>query len=282
MQQTSPSGHDLDKPSPSRWAALRTNPWLTCLLPFVVFMLIGSFEPAPPDAPPPGNPSAAAPLAKPPAETGDATPAGHISDGDYPLIYTAKIALTLAAMLFVLPGYRQMIPLVGRWRVSFLAIAVGAVGVMAWVGLAALQRWNMHQMGWNLGLGTRSAFNPLEQLAGRPALAYGFLAIRLFGLAILVPVFEEFFLRAFVMRFPVETDWWRVPFGRVTPLAVILGTVVPVFLHPAEAIAAAVWFSGVTWLMLRTRNIWDCILAHAVTNLLLGVWVVISGQWWLM
>jgi hypothetical protein len=46
-----------------------------------------------------------------------------------------------------------------------------------------------------------------------------------------------------------------------------------------EIFAAAAWFSLVTWLMIRTRNIWDCVAAHAVTNFLLGVYVVTQGQW---
>jgi hypothetical protein len=33
-------------------------------------------------------------------------------------------------------------------------------------------------------------------------------------------------------------------------------------------LAAAVWLSLDTWLMVRTRKIWDCVAAHAVTNLL--------------
>ena len=65
--------------------------------------------------------------------------------------------------------------------------------------------------------------------------------------------------------------------GRLAAIAV--GTLLPVAMHPAEILAAAVWFSAVTWLMYKTRNIWDCVAAHAVTNLLLGVWVVFSGEW---
>jgi len=58
--------------------------------------------------------------------------------------------------------------------------------------------------------------------------------------------------------------------------------------HPGEVFAAVAWFSLVTWLMVRTRNIWDCVVAHAVTNLLLGVYVVGSqlllggNNWYLM
>jgi hypothetical protein len=73
-----------------------------------------------------------------------------------------------------------------------------------------------------------------------------------------------------------------VPFGKVNATAVVAGTVVPMLMHPAELFAAAAWFTLVTWLMVRTRNLWDCVVAHAVTNLLLGVYVVFSGQWHLV
>jgi hypothetical protein len=53
-------------------------------------------------------------------------------------------------------------------------------------------------------------------------------------------------------------------------------------MHPQEALAAVVWFGAVAWLMIRTKNVWDCVVAHAITNLLLGVYVVVSGEWWLM
>lgn len=113
-------------------------------------------------------------------------------------------------------------------------------------------------------------------------LAYGFLAVRLLGLIMVVPVIEEFFLRGFLMRFVMTERWWEVPFGNVNRLAVIAGILVPVLMHPQEAVAAIAWFSAVTWLMIRTRSIWDCVFAHAVTNLLLGIYVISSGQWWLM
>jgi uncharacterized protein len=145
-----------------------------------------------------------------------------------------------------------------------------------------LQRDLVGRLGWDFALGKRSAFNPLAELADRRIWAYGFLAIRFFGLVVIVPVIEEFFLRGFLMRFVMAADWWKVPFGSANWLALAVGTLVPVLMHPQEALAAAVWFSLISWLMLRTRNIWDCIAAHATTNLLLGVYVVTTGNWWLM
>jgi CAAX prenyl protease-like protein len=119
-------------------------------------------------------------------------------------------------------------------------------------------------------------------MSDTPQLAYAFLAIRFFGLVAVVPLMEEFFLRGFLMRYFIDYDWWKVPFATVTPIALITGTAVPMLMHPQELLAAFVWFSMVTWLMVRTKNIWDCVVAHAVTNLLMGLWVLYSGDWWLM
>ena len=243
---------------------LQRHPWLTFLLPMIVFMLVGSLEPA---SEKPGG-----------ASVGLNIPYEH-----YPLVYLAKIVLTVAAVAFVWPGYRQF-----PFRVGPLAVVVGVVGGAVWVGLCEL---DLEQkllgplgLGGLLGLGTRSAFNPFVQLTAHPAAAWGFLAVRFFGLVAVVAVIEEFFLRGFVMRLVVEPDWWKVPFGKVNATAIVLGTVVPMLMHPAELLAAAVWFSLVTWLMVRTRNIWDCVAAHAVTNLLLGIYVVCTGgeAWRLM
>ena len=117
------------------------------------------------------------------------------------------------------------------------------------------------------------------RLAATPVWAWTFLAIRFFGLVAVVPVMEEFFLRGFLMRLAVDQDWWKVPFGDVNVAAVAVSIVLPMLTHPGEVLAAAAWFGMVTWLMVRTRNPWDCVLAHAVTNLLLGIYVVTRQQW---
>ncbi len=284
----------------SRW------PGVTFLLPMVAYMVLGTFEPKPPATPSQTTENTATEDAAPTAEEmaeafGETEFLPKITYEYYPYIYTAKIALVLVTMLLVLPGYRTF-----PWRVSGLSVAVGVVGVVLWIILCQLQleikmarpvdRYLGSLLSPDqvddesptvgllafLGAGHRSAYNPLEQLQDTPMWAYLFLAIRFAGLALIVPVIEEFFLRGFLMRYTVHDAWWQVPFGSVNRAAVIVGTVIPMLMHPGELLAALVWFSMVTWLMVRTRSIWDCVVAHAVTNFLLGVYVVTSGQWQLM
>ena len=106
-----------------------------------------------------------------------------------------------------------------------------------------------------------------------------FLAIRFLGLVVVVPIIEEFFLRGFLMRYLDATDWDRVPLGKVTRMSALGVMVYALASHPAEPLAAVVWFSMVTWLYARTGSIWDCVVAHATTNLLLGLYVVSTGTW---
>jgi CAAX prenyl protease-like protein len=255
-------------PGRRRMWLMRNEQWLIYCLPFLVYMAVGMLEPA---APVKGV------FEQPHGLT------SFITYNLYPFIYSLKIGLTCLAIAWVSPGYRQF-----PFKLSGLAVAIGVVGAVLWVAINKGQQRIDHQFLTDLGLGSltklgaRPGFNPLDQMRDHPPLAWSFLAIRFFGLVLVVPVIEEFFLRGFLMRYFIEYDWWKVPFGKATPIALAIGTGVPMLLHPQELLAAFVWFSMVTWLMVRTRNIWDCILAHGVTNLLMGLWVLYSGDWWLM
>ena len=277
-------------------------PWVTFLLPMIVFMVLGSFEPKPPETSvEESSTGESSDLEEQYSEEWeDSSSILPISYKHYPYVYSIRILLVLLCMALVWAGYRTF-----PWKVSGWSFLVGTVGVVLWIALChldlevkvlgpidrflgslipGLEEGDTPSVGLMtiLGTGTRSAFNPLEQLKATPIWAYTFLAIRFIGLALVVPVIEEFFLRGFLMRYVMHEHWWKVPFGTASRSAIVVGTIVPMMMHPGELLAALVWFSMVTWLMLKTRNIWDCVVAHGVTNLLLGVYVVLSGEWHLM
>jgi uncharacterized protein len=237
-----------------RW--LVTYPWLVYLLPMAVFMAVGALESSPPSF-----------LAE--------------SRG-YPTVYIVKIALVAIAIWFVSPGYRAF-PL----RMTPLSVLVGAVGAAIWIGLCQLdvEERFFTAIGFE-GLrdfNARMQYDPFANIQNDPAWLYAFLAVRLFGLVLVVPVMEEFFLRGFVMRIVSTSDWEKLPIGPMPLAGLVAGTVVPLLMHPAsEALAPLVWFTGVTAWMWYTRSIWDCIMVHAVTNLGLGVYALAYGDWRLL
>ncbi len=254
--------HSSGPPTEGGGRLLISYPWLTYLLPIVVFLGVGSFEPT--------------------ADHDIEFLGLAIPYDAYPVVYAIKIALTMAAMAVAWPGYKQF-----PCRISPLAVAVGLVGAVVYVGLCKLEFEGMilpHVgLGWLADYGARSGFDPWTHWPQAPHWAEGYLALRFWGLVVIVPIIEEFFLRGLVMRYFIAPDWWNVPFGTLTSKAAIIGTLVPVIMHPpTETLAAAAWFTLITWLMFKTRNIWDCVLAHGVTNLGLGVYVLASGDWYLL
>jgi len=242
-----------------KWqAVLSIHKWVGYVFPIAVFMLIGSFEPT------------------------DSTSAVYRF---YPWIYGFKLLATVAALRVVWPVYKPMVRPVG-WH----GVAIGIVGAAAWIGICnlELERTYLVPILRPLGLDsllstqTRSAFNPFDQLSGYPFGIAAYLLIRGIGLALVVPIVEEYFLRGFVMRYVAAEKWWKYPIGSVTRGSALAGTIVPMLMHPNELIAAALWFSLVTLLYVRSRNLWECIAAHSTTNLLLGLYVVYFGAWHLI
>jgi hypothetical protein len=238
---------------------LKRHRWLPFVLPLLVYMLVATIEPTP-DRP------------------GGESIGLSIPYAWYPAVYAAKLALTLVAVALVFPAYRWL-----PWRVTPWSIVAGVVGVVLWVALTHAQNaWMPTTVAELLGIGERSAFNPFDHWADEPGRAWGFFVLRLVGLAVVVPPIEEFFLRGFCMRYIMHREWWTVPFGQVDGEAWAVSIIVPVLMHPAEILATAVWFAMITLLMIRTRSMGDCVVAHAVTNLLLGLWVLYSGQWFFL
>lgn len=189
----------------------------------------------------------------------------------YPTLYPFTVALTTLMMLIAFPGYFK-----APFRFSWLSVAVGIVGIVVWIGLWLLDRDVLH---WFNRIEARAAFNPFEELKEHPLPVAWFLGVRLFGLVLVVPIIEEFFLRGFLMRYIDDPDWDEVPLGTAGKWAILGVFIYAGFTHPSEAIAALAWFGMVTWLYLKTGSIWNCVIAHSITNLLLAAYVLWREEW---
>ena len=256
-----------------RQEMLSIHPWVAFVLPIAVFLVVGSFEPKTHEL----VQNATDGISSLPSTSWFSLPYSL-----YPWIYTAKLFATLVALCFVWPDYRPLMRSIG-WK----GISIGIVGGVLWITICNLE-WEQSTLypllkSWRLesllGTGSRSAFNPFLELKGNTFGVLIYLAIRGIGLVLVVPVIEEHFLRGLVMRYLATDKWWNYPIGQVTVLSAIVGTVVPMLMHPDELLAAAVWFSLITILAWHTNNLWECIAAHCTSNLIVGAYVIVYGAW---
>ncbi len=165
-------------------------------------------------------------------------------------------------------------------RASWLSVLVGAVGVVLWIGICELhlEKSFFEAVGLNSLVSTRPAFNPFEMIP-ESGLRTLFLGLRFTLLALMVPIVEELFLRGWLVRWVQDPEFETVQLKQLSWIALLTPSVYGVLTHPSEAIAAFLWFGLVTLLMRRTGSLWDCVIAHAVTNLLLGIYVVQFEAW---
>ncbi len=191
----------------------------------------------------------------------------------YPAFYSLKILLVAVSVFCCFPIWiKSFRPTWTRW--TFGALAGGILAAGLWVLLSQIP---VSILG---NSGGRAAFNPFESCDSMSA-AWSFWCVRMAGLALVVPLIEEMFLRGFLLRFIDSEDWRTHPVGQYSSKAWIAVCVYAAVTHP-ELIAAITWFSLATWLVSRTKNIWDAVIFHVGTNAALGVYVLFSGAWHLL
>jgi CAAX prenyl protease-like protein len=106
------------------------------------------------------------------------------------------------------------------------------------------------------------------------------LGFRFARLVIVVPLIEEIFWRGFVLRWLIDEDFTAVPFGTFQLKAFALVALFFMFEHATVDYPAA-FLTGLLYnfVAVRTRSLGACVLAHAVTNLLLGLYIMRTEQW---
>ncbi len=165
----------------------------------------------------------------------------------------------------------QMRPLVTelRWAVSWEAVAVGVAVFALWVGLDGLYP----------KLGKPGAlWNPHNQFGAGSVVARLFVFMRILGSTLVVPPLEETFYRSFLYRYLVKADFQAVPLGQRHRLALVVTAVVFGLAH-YEWLPGLLCGLAYQWLVIRKNRLGDALTAHALTNFLLGVWVVWKGAW---
>ncbi len=188
------------------------------------------------------------------------------SADDLRWLYAVKIAAVIGVLWLMRKAYSEL-----NWshdigvRTWTVAIATGVIVFIAWINLTA---------GWMV-MGESVGFDPRNDDA---SIDWLLVAVRLTGAVLVVPLMEEIFWRSFLMRWIKHPDFLTVKPAQVGFKAFFITAML-------FAVAHNLWlaglFAGVVYnlLYMRSGTIWSPILAHAVTNALLGVWIVYTGNW---
>ena len=158
---------------------------------------------------------------------------------------------------------RQNLPTL---REAALSVGVGLLVCLLWTQLTAP---------WMQVGEASAAYRPIDASG---ALDWPLIAVRWLGAALVVPVMEELFWRSFLMRWFDDPIFQRVDPRQVGRRALLLSTFVFVLVHTLWLAAV---IAGLAYALLyrQTGKLWTAVIAHAVTNGALGVYVVLSGRW---
>lgn len=161
-------------------------------------------------------------------------------------IRTAVVALLLVV------GWRQGLKTLDERRASLLSgLAVGLVVFAIWI-LPEQFNWAWYRKWCIIGEGGTQAVAEASTLM---------IAYRLIGSAFVISVAEELFFRK-----------WLIGFAGFWPMVALFAV------EHDRWLVAAICGVAYGWLYLR-RGLGAAIVAHATTNLVLGLWVLKTGQW---
>ena len=236
---------------------LKASPLFARVAPFVVFLLIGFGQ-------------------------------GKFGESSRYWFYLAKTLVGASLVWEMWPFVSEM-----RWALSWEAIVVGVGVCVIWVGLDGhyptvnelLQKYLcpvLKRVGLESWCAEPSAstklWNPYQQFGQGSTWASAMVLVRILGSSIVVPPLEEVFFRSFLYRYIAKPDFQSVPFHRFawTPL---LGTVAVFGFEHYQWLAGILCGFAYQWLVIRKDRLGDAVTAHAITNFLLGVWVVWKGAW---
>ena len=155
-----------------------------------------------------------------------------------------------------------------RWAFSWEAVVVG-VGIFAvWVGLDPFYPQILFRC-----CRRDVEIRTVQSWANNSALAWFFIVSAILGMTFVVPPLEEVFYRSFLYRCIARQEFLSVPLNQFLPLPFFATAAVFGFSHN-EWLAGIFCGAAYQWLVLRKSRLGDAITAHAITNFLLGVWIV--------
>jgi len=187
------------------------------------------------------------------------------------ILYPVRV-IVVTAVLFLFS--RSVIDFQVKHAAS--TITLGVAVFVIWVGPDVL--WPHYRGFW---LFTNPLMGSAQSSVPEGARSnIGFIVFRSAGCVLLAPVIEELFWRGWLARWLIDSeDFRRLPLGAYTASSFWIGSVLFASEHGPFWEVGLIAGVAYNWWMCRTRSLADCILAHAVTNGCLSMYVLATGQW---
>ena len=157
----------------------------------------------------------------------------------------------------------------------WLSILIGAAVFVLWIAPDVLiPGYRLHPAFSNNVLGHLHSSLRSSELQSPWVLVW-----RTLRAVVIVPIVEELFWRAWLMRWLINPDFQRVPLGTYATFAFWVTAVLFASEHgPYWDVGLVTGIIYNLW-MVRTKSLADCIVAHAVTNGILSAYVIATSQW---
>lgn len=176
--------------------------------------------------------------------------------------------LRVAAVVLVLYLERRRLP-APSWPPSWHAPVIGALAFGLWWILIPQRAASDVKL-------FRAELASLSPLA-----AAGWIGLRVFGSCLLVPIAEELAFRAYLLRRLISPSFLELPAKQLTVVSFVGSSLAFGLLHGHDWLAATLAGGAYAFAQRARGRTSDAVVAHAVTNAMIAVAVLVFGAYWL-
>ncbi|HZD48134.1 MAG TPA: CAAX prenyl protease-related protein, partial [Silvibacterium sp.] len=184
------------------------------------------------------------------------------ASGSFERLYPLRFIAGICALWFFRKDYRKL-----DWRFDWLGPTTGVAIFFLWI---APTLWTRNYLSGSSG----SALALLS-----PILRTVWIATHVAAAIITAPIAEELAFRGYLVRRLISRNFDMVPFSSLSFISIGLSSIAFGLMQGSHWIVGTLAGASYALVAKRRGRIGDAIVAHAMTNLLLAAWVLLSGNW---
>jgi exosortase E/protease (VPEID-CTERM system) len=173
-------------------------------------------------------------------------------------LYPLRVVAAAGALWYFRRSYQDL-----DWRFGWFGAGAGLLVFAIWIGLEP----------------RASSAAPSALLEASSAARISWIALRILGAVVMVPIAEELAFRGFLLRRLMSTDFESVGWRTFSWAPFLISSAAFGILHGERWLAGTIAGAVFALAQLRRGRIGDAIVAHSVANALVAGWVLIAGDW---